>query len=254
MFIIGTVASWGREFQTAFRAFPQMKTKITARLLVITWFGRRTLYISGLVMMDIVLLLIGIMAFFPSNGTKLASGSLLIVLNFAYNATLGPICYTLISEVGSTRLRAKTIVLSRIAYQVVSLAGSLHPRPKADPPIDCRPTSSAASSSHACCHRLHGTGAPSPASSGPDLASSAYFTASSDFPKPVDVRTVNSTCSSKTTSRHGVSARPRSINSISTSTPPRTTPCWTRTRWTRSSRSRMSSLTRCHDAHWRLQL
>lgn len=75
--------------------------------------------------MDIVLLVVGIMGFFPSDSASMASGSLLIVLNFVYNATLGPVCYVIISEVGSTRLRAKTIVLSRIAYQLANIVCEL---------------------------------------------------------------------------------------------------------------------------------
>jgi hypothetical protein len=46
---------------------------------------------------------------------------LLICLNLIYNSTLGPVCYTLISEVGSTRLRQKTVVLARISYQIMNI-------------------------------------------------------------------------------------------------------------------------------------
>jgi SP family general alpha glucoside:H+ symporter-like MFS transporter len=107
MFVIGTIASWGLMYR----------------------FGRRTLYIAGFVMMDIVLLIIGGLSFNDSKGSSWAAGILLIVLNFAYNSTLGPICYTLISEVGSTRLRQKTVVLARIAYQLMNiLCGILVPR------------------------------------------------------------------------------------------------------------------------------
>lgn len=107
MFIIGTVASW----------------------FLLSRFGRRTLYIAGLVMMDIVLILMGGLGFSKSNGASWAIGGLLVALNFAYNATLGPICYTIISEVGSTRLRAKTVVLARCAYQIMNIiCGIIVPR------------------------------------------------------------------------------------------------------------------------------
>ncbi|KAF8189519.1 trehalose transport-related protein [Mycena galopus ATCC 62051] len=107
MFIIGTVASW----------------------FLLARFGRRTLYIAGNVIMAIVLLVIGALGFAKSDGAKWASGALLVVLNFVYNATLGAVCYVLIAEVGSTRLRAKTIVLSRCAYQVVNIiCGIIVPR------------------------------------------------------------------------------------------------------------------------------
>ncbi|KAJ7049352.1 trehalose transport-related protein [Mycena amicta] len=107
MFIIGTVASW----------------------FLLYRFGRRTLYIAGLVAMAIVLAIIGALGFHPSPGAKWASGGLLVALNFTYNATLGAVCYVLIAEVGSTRLRAKTIVLARCAYQIMNIiCGIIVPR------------------------------------------------------------------------------------------------------------------------------
>lgn len=107
MFCIGTICSW----------------------FLLSKFGRRTLYISGFVCMDIVLLIIGGLAFKDTSGTAWASGILLICLNLIYNSTLGPVCYTLISEVGSTRLRQKTVVLARISYQIMNIiCGIIVPR------------------------------------------------------------------------------------------------------------------------------
>ncbi|KAJ7692464.1 maltose permease [Mycena rosella] len=107
MFIIGTVASW----------------------FLLDRFGRRTIYFVGLVLMGTVLLVIGCMGFSNSSGAKWASGTLLVMLSFVYNATLGAVCYVIISEVGSTRLRAKTIVLARCSYQVINIVcGIIVPR------------------------------------------------------------------------------------------------------------------------------
>jgi len=108
MFIIGTFASWA----------------------LLTRFGRRPLYSYGMLCMAVVLLVIGGLGFAPAtNSTKRSIGGLLIALNFVYNATLGPICYTLIGEVSSTRLRQKSIVLSRIAYQIMNIVcGIIVPR------------------------------------------------------------------------------------------------------------------------------
>jgi MFS transporter, SP family, general alpha glucoside:H+ symporter len=79
--------------------------------------------------MSVVLFIIGGLGWIGSNSSIYAIGSLLIVLNFAYNATLGPICYTLIGEISSTRLRQKSIVLSRIAYQIMNIiCGIIVPR------------------------------------------------------------------------------------------------------------------------------
>lgn len=79
--------------------------------------------------MACVLLVIGGMGFTDSQAAKWVSGSLLVFLNLAYNSTLGPVCYTLIAEISSTRLRAKTIALSRVAYQLMNIiCGIIVPR------------------------------------------------------------------------------------------------------------------------------
>lgn len=38
------------------------------------------------------------MAFHANNSTKMASGALLILLNFIYNCTIGPSTYTIIGQ------------------------------------------------------------------------------------------------------------------------------------------------------------
>ncbi|KAI0699131.1 maltose permease [Cytidiella melzeri] len=107
MFIIGTIVSWG----------------------LLTILGRRTLYTYGMACMSIVLWIIGGLGFVGTTTSMYTIGSLLIALNFIYNATLGPICYTLIGEVSSTRLRQKSIVLSRISYQIMNIiCGIIVPR------------------------------------------------------------------------------------------------------------------------------
>jgi SP family general alpha glucoside:H+ symporter-like MFS transporter len=107
MFIIGTIFSWG----------------------LLTLFGRRTLYSYGMLIMAVVLVIIGGLGFAKSHSAIMAIGSLLIALNFIYNATLGPICYTLIGEISSTRLRQKSVVLARIAYLIMNIVcGIIVPR------------------------------------------------------------------------------------------------------------------------------
>ncbi|KAF9066480.1 maltose permease [Rhodocollybia butyracea] len=107
MFIIGTVVSWG----------------------LLTFFGRRTLYTSGMACMALVLFIIGGLGFIKSTSATMAVGGLLIALNFIYNCTLGPLCYTIIGEVSATRLRQKSIALSRISYQIMNIiCGIIVPR------------------------------------------------------------------------------------------------------------------------------
>jgi SP family general alpha glucoside:H+ symporter-like MFS transporter len=111
-------------------------------------FGRRTLYLSGQALTFLFVLLIGTLACIPQHYTAIpvkrelhaersAAGgvtggpvnhhpttlnwtiaALLLAFTLTYDATLGPICYSLVSEIPSTRLRSKTIVLARNCYNI----------------------------------------------------------------------------------------------------------------------------------------
>lgn len=76
------------------------------------WFGRRTLYLAGLVTMTILLVAIGGIGCVPKSvtGASWGIGALLLLYTAVYDATVGPVCYCLVSEISSTRLRAKTVV------------------------------------------------------------------------------------------------------------------------------------------------
>ncbi|PWN38609.1 sugar transporter [Meira miltonrushii] len=91
---------------------------------IVSWFflnkvGRRTIYIGGIALMSFISLIIGILGFIPN--TSLAVGVLLICLNFAYNIGIGPVCYCIVAEVSSSRLRPIAVVLSRISYNLMGL-------------------------------------------------------------------------------------------------------------------------------------
>ena len=100
-----------------------------------SWFlmphiGRRTLYIWGQAIMVVVLLIIGgIGVPALSTGTGWGSGALILILTFVYDLTVGPVCYSLVAEIPSTRLRIKTVVLARNAYNVLGIiVGIIQPR------------------------------------------------------------------------------------------------------------------------------
>jgi SP family general alpha glucoside:H+ symporter-like MFS transporter len=58
-----------------------------------------------------------------------ATGALILILTFVYDFTVGPVCYSLVAELPSTRLRIKTVVLSRNVYNVAGIViGTLQPR------------------------------------------------------------------------------------------------------------------------------
>lgn len=90
---------------------------------LMTWFGRRTLYLSGQAAMCALLLVIGCLGIISRDNTaaQWVVGSMLLIYTFTYDATVGPVCYSLVAELSSTRLRAKSIVLARNLYNVVGI-------------------------------------------------------------------------------------------------------------------------------------
>jgi MFS transporter, SP family, general alpha glucoside:H+ symporter len=98
---------------------------------MISWFllpvvGRRTLYLWGTGLIFVILIIAG------SVGTQTQTpwvswtlGSLVILLTFVYDTTIGPVCYSLVAEIPSTRLRVKTVVLARVAYNIVGLISNV---------------------------------------------------------------------------------------------------------------------------------
>ncbi|EED13362.1 sugar transporter, putative [Talaromyces stipitatus ATCC 10500] len=81
--------------------------------------GRRRLYLAGFLWMGLILLLIGFVALSPPHTAVGYAQSTLYLLWFCgYQLTVGPVAYILVSEVSSTRLRSKTVALSRNAYNL----------------------------------------------------------------------------------------------------------------------------------------
>ncbi|KAK9238567.1 general substrate transporter [Lipomyces kononenkoae] len=95
---VGTVSSW----------------------ISMTYFGRRTLYLVGMCTMFVLLLVIGCISVTPSADTtgSWVIGSMLLIFTFVYDCTIGPVCFSLVSEIPSTRLRSKSIVIARNAYNI----------------------------------------------------------------------------------------------------------------------------------------
>lgn len=84
--------------------------------LLLTRFGRRTIYNTGLSMLIVLLLIIGILDCIPGYehkpGLAWAQASLMIFWNFCYDFSVGPVCFVIISETSATKLRSKTIAVA----------------------------------------------------------------------------------------------------------------------------------------------
>ncbi|TVY82806.1 Maltose permease MAL31 [Lachnellula suecica] len=90
-----------------------------------SWFlmsraGRRTIYLNGSCILCVLLLIIGLTSIAPASNvpSRWAIGSMLLLFTLIYDLTVGPVCYALVAEVSSTRLKAKTIVLARNLYNI----------------------------------------------------------------------------------------------------------------------------------------
>ena len=51
----------------------------------------------------------------------MAVGSMLLVYTFVYDLTIGPMCYCIVGEMPSSKLRAKTVMLARNLYNIAGI-------------------------------------------------------------------------------------------------------------------------------------
>lgn len=90
-------------------------------------FGRRTIYVGGYLVMVILLLVVGILDF-PADhsaAVKWVQAGVIIGWVGAYALTIGPLAFTIVSEVSSTSLRAQSIALARNTYNLGSLLSNI---------------------------------------------------------------------------------------------------------------------------------
>lgn len=94
----------------------------------ISWFllsfvGRRTMYLFGCSSLCLILLIIGAVDAAPTRTNQVvwAQCGMMLVCTFIYDISLGPFCYVLLAEVSSARLRGLTIALSTVSCFVWSV-------------------------------------------------------------------------------------------------------------------------------------
>ena len=95
---------------------------------IVSWFlmsyiGRRALYLWGLGGLTTILLIVGFISVGAGDSVagNYAQASMMLIWLLVYYLTVGPICYAIIGEVSSTRLRSKSVCLSRIAYYIAQI-------------------------------------------------------------------------------------------------------------------------------------
>lgn len=91
--------------------------------------GRATLYMLGLTLMFCCLIAIGGLGFVDSTKSSLAVGILLVISTLINMTTIGPVCYPIVAETPSGKLRYKTISIGRFVYNLTGIfSNSLTPR------------------------------------------------------------------------------------------------------------------------------
>lgn len=87
------------------------------------FFGRRTVYFGGLLGMTVLYFAIGCAGIPPlsNKSSDWAKSSLLIVYLFIYCPSVGATVYTIVGEVGASKLRGKTVALARNSYCLLSI-------------------------------------------------------------------------------------------------------------------------------------
>lgn len=91
---------------------------------LLNWTGRRPIYNYGLVVLTIIVLLIGVLDVVPNYNLSItwAQSSLMVIYNFFYDLTIGPLCFVIISETSSAKLRGKTIAISTTVNALINVA------------------------------------------------------------------------------------------------------------------------------------
>jgi SP family general alpha glucoside:H+ symporter-like MFS transporter len=86
------------------------------------YFGRRTIYLWGMFTMAAILFTIGFLnTHTTDNNIGMSQAVLTLVWTFVFQLSVGQLGWALPAEMGSTRLRQKTICLARNAYYIVSV-------------------------------------------------------------------------------------------------------------------------------------
>lgn len=88
-------------------------------------FGRRVIYNTGLAILALLQVIIGVLDCVPNYthrpGIAWAQSVLMLIWNFGYGVSLGPICFVILCEVSATRVRSKTIAVATAAQATLGI-------------------------------------------------------------------------------------------------------------------------------------
>jgi len=88
-------------------------------------FGRRVIYNTGLALLMILLIIIGILDCVPNyaNHTSViwTQSALMLIWNFCYDFSVGPVCFVILCEVSATKIRGKTIAVATAVQAMLGI-------------------------------------------------------------------------------------------------------------------------------------
>ncbi|DAA79096.1 TPA_exp: putative MFS alpha-glucoside transporter [Trichophyton benhamiae CBS 112371] len=91
----------------------------------LAYFGRRTIYRNGLAMLAVLQFVIGILDCVPNYEKRpnviWAQASMMVVWNFAYSLSVGPVCFVILCECSATKVRSKTIALATAVQAMLGI-------------------------------------------------------------------------------------------------------------------------------------
>ncbi|KAK5949970.1 hypothetical protein OHC33_008931 [Knufia fluminis] len=90
---------------------------------LINAFGRRSIFLTGLASAFVILMIVGCVSLGDQSNSRIswAIGAMLLVYTFVYDSSIGPLTYVIVPEASSSRLRHKTTVLARNAYNLTCI-------------------------------------------------------------------------------------------------------------------------------------
>jgi SP family general alpha glucoside:H+ symporter-like MFS transporter len=102
---------------------------LVAWFVFMPYFGRRTIYLWGMFTMSMILFVIGILNVKThEHGVGMTQAVLTLLWTLTFQLSAGQLGWALPAEMGSTRLRQKTVCLARNSYYVISvISGVLEP-------------------------------------------------------------------------------------------------------------------------------
>ncbi|KAA8652374.1 hypothetical protein EYZ11_007080 [Aspergillus tanneri] len=94
--------------------------------LLLSYVGRRTIYLFGCSTLAVLLFIIGVVDLAPRHSpTAWAQCGIILLCTLVYDMSLGPFCYVLLTEVASARLRSLTIALATVTCFLWSVVFSV---------------------------------------------------------------------------------------------------------------------------------